>query len=104
MTHRRSGHHGTIRYWIVLTVLLTGFGLLAVRAIYLQVLSADYLQGQGDARYLRTVTDNAHRGMIIDRNGEPLAISTPVESVWVHPATFAQARDRWAALSALLDL
>jgi cell division protein FtsI (penicillin-binding protein 3) len=93
-----------IRHWIVLTVLIASFGLLAVRAIYLQVLSSDYLQRQGDARYLRTVTDNAHRGMIVDRNGEPLAVSTPVESVWVHPATFAQARGRWSALSALLDL
>jgi cell division protein FtsI (penicillin-binding protein 3) len=104
VTRRRSRHHGVIRYWIVLTTLLASFGLLAVRAIYLQVLSANYLQRQGDARYLRTVTDNAHRGMIIDRNGEPLAISTPVESVWVHPATFLQARGRWAALSGLLDL
>ena len=104
MTRSRSAYRGVLRYWVVLTALMAGFGLLALRAIYLQVLSADYLQRQGDARYLRTVTDNAHRGMIIDRNGEPLAISTPVESVWAHPATFAEARGRWRTLGALLDL
>ncbi|MFQ5935640.1 MAG: peptidoglycan D,D-transpeptidase FtsI family protein [Acidiferrobacterales bacterium] len=93
-----------MRYWMVVAVLMAGFALLAARAAHLQVVSADYLQRQGDARYLRTVTDHAHRGMIIDRNGAPLAVSTPVESVWVHPATFAKARSHWRSLGAILDL
>jgi cell division protein FtsI (penicillin-binding protein 3) len=83
---------------------MAAFVSLAMRAVYLQALSSDYLQRQGDARYLRTVTDNAHRGMILDRNGEPLAVSTPVESVWAHPATFAEARREWRPLLTLLGL
>ncbi|MBI3223368.1 MAG: penicillin-binding protein 2, partial [Nitrosomonadales bacterium] len=46
----------------------------------------DFLQKQGDARYGRVVEVSAHRGMLTDRNGEPLAVSTPVESVWASPA------------------
>ncbi len=93
-----------LRHCTTLALLLMAFGLLAVRAVYLQVVQADYLQRQGDARALRIVTDNAHRGMILDRNGEPLAVSTPVESLWVHPATFAEARAHWPRLAALLGL
>ncbi len=104
MNAGRNPSTSRVRYWTMLALLLAGFGLLAVRAAYLQVVQADYLQRQGDARYLRTVTDNAHRGMILDRNGEPLAVSTPVESVWAHPASFSADRGRWRALAAVLGL
>ncbi len=59
--------------------------VLVGRALDVQVLGSDFLQDQGEARYLRTVTLPAHRGMITDRHGEPLAISAPVESVWANP-------------------
>ncbi|MDD5471176.1 MAG: penicillin-binding protein 2, partial [Sideroxydans sp.] len=59
---------------------------LFVRAVYLQGIHNDFLQQKGDARYARVIEVPAHRGMITDRNGEPLAISTPVESVWASPA------------------
>ena len=64
--------------------------LLAVVAVLwklasLILLERDFLQGQGDARTVRTEPLVAHRGMITDRNGEPLAISTPVKSIWVNP-------------------
>src|SRR3970040_2890217 len=55
--------------------------LLATRAVYLQVFNSNYLQEQGNARHMRLVKDNAHRGMILDHNGAPLAVSTPVDSV-----------------------
>lgn len=93
-----------IRYWMVLGLLLSALGLLGIRATYLQVVASDYLQQQGDARYLRTVIDNAHRGMILDRNGDPLAISTPVQSVWASPQAFMQARRRWSVLAIVLGL
>ena len=67
------------------TILLFLLCVLAVRAIYLQGIHNDFLQQKGDARYGRVITINAHRGMITDRNGEPLAISTPVESAWASP-------------------
>lgn len=69
----------------LLVVLLSGFVVLLGRGIYLQGLHTDFLQQKGDARYGRTLTLSAHRGMVTDRNGEPLAISTPVESVWASP-------------------
>jgi cell division protein FtsI (penicillin-binding protein 3) len=104
MTRNVRNKRGTLRYWLVLGVMMTAFGSLAMRAVYLQVLESDYLQRQGDARYLRIVTDNAHRGMILDRNGEPLAVSTPVESVWAYPPTFVDARAARRPLLTLLGL
>ncbi|CAG0123664.1 cell division protein FtsI (penicillin-binding protein 3) [Rhodocyclaceae bacterium] len=65
-------------------LLLCLFGL-TVRAVYLQGIHNDFLQQKGDARYSRVVDINAHRGMITDRHGDPLAVSTPVESIWVSP-------------------
>ncbi len=60
---------------------------LTARAVHLQIIDNDYLQSQGDARYLRVQKEPPTRGMIVDRNDQPLAISTPVESIWMHPAT-----------------
>ncbi len=94
----------SLRAWLVLTMLFTGLGVLAARAIYLQVLSSDYLQTQGSMRHSRVIKDNSHRGMILDRNGVPLAISTPVDSVWAHPATLAEEREKWPRLAALLEM
>ncbi|ADE12950.1 peptidoglycan D,D-transpeptidase FtsI family protein [Sideroxydans lithotrophicus] len=70
----------------VLFLLLLGglFGLM-MRAVYLQGIHNDFLRQKGDARYGRVVEIHAHRGMITDRHGEPLAVSTPVESVWASP-------------------
>jgi cell division protein FtsI (penicillin-binding protein 3) len=65
-------------------VLLGGAGLVA-RAVELQLLDHGFLASQGDARSMRVVKIAAHRGAVTDRNGEPLAVSTPVDSVWVNP-------------------
>ena len=78
---------GTWRYQIVGLVFAIIFGGLVVRAAYLQIVDTDYLQSQGDARYLRVQTEIPTRGMVVDRNNQPLAISTPVNSIWMHPAT-----------------
>ncbi|MCK5481431.1 MAG: penicillin-binding protein 2 [Gammaproteobacteria bacterium] len=83
-------------------------GLAAVvlvwRAICLQVLDKQFLQDQVQARHLRVVTLSAHRGMITDRNGEPLAISTPVESVWVNPQQLGGEQQRIPELEQVLSL
>ncbi|HYM48161.1 MAG TPA: hypothetical protein VES91_06740, partial [Burkholderiaceae bacterium] len=86
----------------VLTVVLAGFALLAGRALYLQILNADFLQSQGNARHSRVVKDNSHRGMILDRHGAPLAVSTPVDSVWAHPETLAGDKANWWKVAQLL--
>jgi cell division protein FtsI (penicillin-binding protein 3) len=70
---------------LLFLVLLLGLGGLIARSVYLQGFHNDFLQQKGDARYGRVVDINAHRGMITDRYGEPLAISTPVESIWISP-------------------
>jgi cell division protein FtsI (penicillin-binding protein 3) len=64
---------------------LSGASLLVARAVELQLLDHGFLASQGDARSMRVVKIAAHRGAITDRNGEPLAVSTPVDSVWVNP-------------------
>ena len=78
--------------------------VLAVRAVDVQILDSDFLQDQGDARYLRTVSIPAHRGMITDRNGEPLAISAPVDSVWANPRVVRLDAARQRELARLLGL
>ena len=89
--------HGVLLLGIVLVA-----GLLLWRALDLQVLNNDFLQDQGDARYLRVIQIAANRGMIADRNGEPLAISTPVESVWANPGQLDIGDNQWRQLARLL--
>ena len=74
------------RATVLFGVLVIGFSGLLGRGVYLQGIHADFLQKKGDARYIRDIEISAHRGMISDRNGEPLAVSTPVESVWASPS------------------
>ena len=89
---------------LVLVLFAAGFAALVWRAMDLQVFNQDFFQVQGDARHLRVVALAAHRGMILDRNGEPLAVSTPVDSVWANPQELATAREYWPALAKLLGL
>ncbi len=70
---------------LVLLGLVTCVGAIAWKVSALQIVERDFLQGQGDARTIRTVPLVANRGLITDRNGEPLAVSTPVKSIWVNP-------------------
>ncbi|MFW6191786.1 MAG: penicillin-binding protein 2, partial [Thiohalospira sp.] len=89
---------------VVGALLLAGLGVLVWRVVDLQVLDSGFLQSEGDARHLRVVDIPAHRGNILDRRGEPLAVSTPVNSVWVKPDDFMAARERWPELARVLDL
>ena len=66
-------------------LLLAGLAGLFGRGVYLQGIHDDFLQEKGNARYSRVIEVSAQRGNISDRNGEPLAVSTPVESVWASP-------------------
>lgn len=88
---------------VVVALSLTTLALL-MRAMYLQVWHADYLKRQGSARHLRVVKDAPHRGMILDRNGEPLAVSTPVKSIWAQPHDLLAAREKWPQLGRKIGL
>ncbi len=92
------------RRGLVLSLLCVAAGGMVARAAYLQLVHTDFLRGQGDERFLRVVEVPAHRGMILDRNGEPLAVSSPVDSIWAQPMELKQQRDRWPALASLLGL
>lgn len=103
--HRRGADHGPQgwRHWAVLGALaLCGVSLVA-RAVYLQVIDQDFLEKQGDARILRTAKLSANRGMVLDRNGEALAVSTPVDTIWADPRKLAQVPQDFARLAKALD-
>ncbi len=92
------------RHGLVLGLLGAATGGLVVRAAYLQVINTDFFQNKGDAYFVRAVDVPAHRGMILDRNGEPLAVSSPVDSIWVDPREFLDQRDRWPQLATALEM
>jgi cell division protein FtsI (penicillin-binding protein 3) len=88
----------------VVAVLLLAFSALAWRAVDLQVNHKEFLQTEGNARYLRVMAVPAHRGKILDRNGYPLAISTPVDSLWANPGELRPNGARFDRLVKLLGL
>jgi len=89
---------------IVLAALAAAFGVLTLRSLYLQAMKTDFLQEKGDARYSRVLEVPATRGRILDRNGDALAVSTPVKSVWAIPADVELSRTQRKKLAALLTL
>jgi cell division protein FtsI (penicillin-binding protein 3) len=74
----------SVRRKMLLGAILTSMLALASRAVYLQVLDKEFLQDKGDLQHVGIVDVPAYRGQIKDRNGEPLAISTPVQSIWMN--------------------
>ena len=77
---------------------------LLCRAVDLQLFEYSFLSKQGDARFTRVVDIAAHRGTVTDRYGEPLAVSTPVDSIWVNPKQIVGARGQVARLAAALGI
>ncbi len=85
------------------------FAALVSRIAYIQVVEPGNLIHQGDIRSIRAKVLHSARGIIYDRNGEPLAVSVPVDAVWADPATIIKDGDlkdldRWYALADVLDL
>ena len=94
----------TWRSRLLLVVFAAGFLFLLGRAVYLQGLHNDFLQAKGESRYSRVLEIPANRGRITDRNGEPLAISTPVKSIWAVPDEVRMDKQQLARLATLLEL
>ncbi|MDE2315470.1 MAG: penicillin-binding protein 2, partial [Xanthomonadaceae bacterium] len=86
---------------VVAVLSLISLGLVA-RAFDLQVVRKRFYQKQGDARFLREVPIPVSRGTIFDRNGQPLAVSTPVTSIWANPAQLLANSDRIPELAKAL--
>lgn len=99
MHHRVSPWRGRL----VVGAILLCFAALLARAGYLQGVKNDFLQERGQSRFSRVVEVSAHRGMITDRHGEPLAVSTPVESVWASPADVDATPQQLKVLAAALE-
>ncbi len=102
----REQTHGRFVARLAVVIVLFAFSAsaLVARSVYLQVFNREFLNQEADARHLRVEKIAAHRGAITDRNGEPLAISTPVDSVWVNPREFAPATDRVPQLAQALGV
>jgi cell division protein FtsI (penicillin-binding protein 3) len=77
---------------------------LVARAVDVQLMRSDFYQKQGDERFLREMEIPTSRGMITDRNGEPLAVSTPVESISANPKEVLDAPERLPELAAALGI
>jgi cell division protein FtsI (penicillin-binding protein 3) len=103
-TKQQTAHRFSRRSTLVVVLFAAVAVSLLARAVHLQVLDKDFLNRQADSRHLRTETIIAHRGTITDRNGEPLAISTPVDSVWADPLQIAPAIDRVPELAHALGI
>lgn len=103
----RGVQNNTASTWR-LNLVRVGFVLLLLglcwRLADIQILNNEFLRYQGDARHIRSVPVVAHRGMILDRHGEPLAISTPVHSVWLNPKVINPQDPQLATLATLLSL
>jgi cell division protein FtsI (penicillin-binding protein 3) len=89
---------------LLMLLVFGGFMVLAARALFLQGLHNDFLQQKGETRYARVVEISAHRGMVTDRSGEPLALSTPVESVWASRGDANLTPSELAKLAKLLGM
>ena len=91
------------RSTLVFVLVVLGAAGLAARAVELQLLDHGFLAKQGDDRSMRVVKIAAHRGAITDRNGEPLAMSTPVDSIWVNPQEINDSIDQLPKLAKALQ-
>ncbi len=88
---------------VVFGMLLLLFAVMIVRSLYLQWIDNAFLQEQGSSRYSREIELPAHRGRIVDRMGEPLAISTPVKSIWAFPGRVEAPPEKLALLARTLE-
>lgn len=97
------------RFHLLLFFVFCAFALLVGRVAYIQIIEPDNLIKQGDLRSIRVKSIPSARGIISDRNGEPLAVSVPVEAVWADPATIFKENalsqtQSWYALADVLGL
>ncbi|MBL0710943.1 MAG: peptidoglycan glycosyltransferase FtsI [Colwellia sp.] len=95
------------RYYVVLGIVALIYAGLLARSAYIQIIEPDMLKKQGDLRSLRTAAKTVQRGSIVDRNGDKLAISVPVETVWADPKIIMDNNalamvEHWQALADVL--
>ncbi|MCW8831535.1 MAG: penicillin-binding protein 2 [Gammaproteobacteria bacterium] len=89
---------------LLLVIFLVSVAVLLGRALDMQILHSEFFERQGDARQLRVVSIPAYRGQIVDRNGEPFAVSTPVSSIWINPGEAVSALHKIPELARTLSM
>ena len=92
VSQRSTVERDSWRYKILWVITLLVFASLLSRAFYLQVVNHHFLQAKADAMVLSIDSIPAHRGMFLDRNGVPLAISTPLTTLWLDPKEYLQTK------------
>ena len=92
------------RHYLVMLCGLSLFAVLLLRLLQLQILETDFLQHESNKRTVRDHSLSAYRGMIVDRNNEPLAVSTPVKSIWINPKQILQDKPDVSQLADLLGI
>lgn len=102
MTHKSQPSFIAWRFYLILSIVFIAAAGLAFRVFDLAILDQHFLRHQGDERVLRLVNTPAFRGMIVDRNGSPLAVSTRVYSIWMNPQEFAPSLEEAKELAKLL--
>jgi len=95
------------RYYVVIGIVVLIYGGLLARSAYIQIIEPDMLKKQGDMRSVRIAANTVQRGSIVDRNGDELAISVPVETVWADPKIIMDNNalamtEHWQALADVL--
>ncbi|MDA8361227.1 MAG: penicillin-binding protein 2 [Gammaproteobacteria bacterium] len=90
---------GNGRRQVVQWALLAVLALMVVRAFYLQILDASFLSREARRQAIQAIQEQGHRGMILDRYGRPLAISTPVDSLWGNPQLLLKEKAQWPVLA-----
>ena len=99
-----TSNRASWQHYVVLSVFVCVAGILMWRVAVLQLDQGEFLRDQADSRHLRTLPIPAHRGMITDRNGEPLAMSAPMETVWADPSKLVEHPEDIATLARALGL
>ncbi len=94
----------TARRRVLIGVMALSGLVLVWHAVDQQIFQGDFLRQEGRARHLRVVDMPALRGTITDRRGDPLAISTPVDSVWANPRQLSRDEPTLASLAPVLDM
>ena len=105
MKLRKENIQSSLRCWFVVCLFLLCVIALSSRSVYLQLLAGESLREKGDEVAVRIVNVPAHRGALMDRNGEQLAISTPVDSIWAEPRKVLIEDEKYLlVLARLLDM
>ena len=92
------------RRHLLSAVFVLGGVLLVWRAVDKQVLESDFLQSKGEERYIETVEIEAHRGMITDRRGDVVAMSTPVDTIAANPRLLSASNEKLMPLAQALEM